>query len=199
MIGVCARSDKTFLLKSSQITQNEWPVIYFRVSVIEGNGCLVDVNRSKLYQSGTTHSLIPATLPSYYNPFDWLSLETSPVSSGLSSNVTLLCEIVEPYLMSSTKLIGTVMISGPSGSGKKSVVRLMCRHWNLNVYEISANDLICETLTQTETRIKLSLSKASIYAPTVVLISDISVFSNTELFDDSRIANTFGQSFFGIK
>jgi peroxin-6 len=193
VIGVSAREDPLFHLNAKELPNYEWPVLYFRVSLVEGNGCLIDVNNSKLYQTGTIHSLIPATLSSYYSRNNFISVHSSPTPPGLSKYVTLLCDLVFPYLIPKSKTLGTIMINGPLGSGRKTIVKSMCKYWNLHLYEINANDIIGDTAATTETKIKMCLSKASIYSPCVLLISNINLLCNNELYDDPRIAKAFDQ------
>lgn len=198
MIGVSSREDPLYQSSNKDWTDVEWPVVYFRVSLVEGDGYLVDTKHSKLYQSGTIHSLIPASLHSYYEPLECVSSEAKPLVSGLSEVITALSDILVPYLMPRNRVVGTVLVSGPSGSGKTSVVRSVCKYWNLNLYHLNCNNMIGETLTQTETKIKTCVAKASLFAPTVVLISQINILANNELFDESRVTAAFRQSFFDL-
>ncbi|CAG2108767.1 unnamed protein product [Medioppia subpectinata] len=195
VIGICSEDDPLYQTKLKSLSHNEWPVIYFRVNSLEGNGCLIDSNHSNLYQTGSTHSYIPATLGSYYRT-NVMQFEDNPNPCGLESYIRSLSEIVAPYLMPNNTSIGTVMIEGPIGCGKKTIVRAMCKNWNLHLYHINTNDILGDSAVLTETKIKTSLSKAAFYTPTVVLISNINILSNNELNDDSRIAKIFSQTLF---
>ncbi|XP_054169218.1 peroxisomal ATPase PEX6-like [Oppia nitens] len=198
IIGIWSRDDLSFYNQSKELYQNDWPVIYFRVSHIDSTGCLIDSNHSNLYQISTSNCFIPVTLSSYYKT-NVNQFEDNPNICGLENYIKKLCDITMPYLMSKQTRIGTIMIEGSIGSGKRSIVRAMCKHWNLHLYNININELLTESVSQLETKIKASLMKAVCYAPTVVLISNINILSNNELYDDSRITKTFIQTLLELK
>ncbi|CAG2158348.1 unnamed protein product [Oppiella nova] len=125
-----------------------------------------------------------------------MQFEDNPIPLGLDSYVKCLCDLVMPYLMPKRTSIGMVMIEGPIGSGKKTIVRAMCKNWNLHLYHVNTNDILGDTGGQTETKMRAALSKAMVYSPTVVMISNINILANNELFDDSRIAKIFSQTMF---
>ena len=190
IIGVPSKDD---LLFCSQTHQFSSPIIYFRVSLVEGKGSLIDVNHdSKLYQAGTVHSFVPLTLQSYYDQSNF-SIFNNLYPPGLERYVKLLCKLVYPYQNPNNKICGTILINGLSGCGKRSIIKGMCKYWNLQLYEMNSNDILGDTPGSTEAKLKIAMTKSSIYSPCVVMISNINLLCNN-VNDDPRIVTTFVNS-----
>ncbi|XP_017592435.1 PREDICTED: peroxisome biogenesis factor 6, partial [Corvus brachyrhynchos] len=132
-----------------------WPELYFKVKkivgVVEGEqseGYLVDTQNTSLYLVGSANSTVPSA-PAYNSSEFWSSL--SP--AGLSDVVKQLCDALRPHLnrrASALSGVGSVLLSGPSGSGKLMAVRAVCSCLNLHLFKVDCVSLCSDTSAATE-------------------------------------------------
>lgn len=167
------------------------PVVYFKVAQLEGEGCLVEKPFSSLYQSGSVHSYIPQTIGLFCN-LDVNTIYKHCSPPGLKKYVDTLDEYVLPYLSAPEVFYGAILLSGAPGCGKKLIINALCKRWNLHLFCVSGNDILGDSSTSTESKLKTSLSKAFVYSPCVMLISDIDILCNDNQ-DGSRITKAFNE------
>ncbi|KFV80298.1 Peroxisome assembly factor 2, partial [Struthio camelus australis] len=177
-----------------------WPELYLKVrkilGVVEGEqseGCLVDTQNTSLYLVGSTNSAVPSS-PAYGSHEFWSSL--SP--AGLSDVVKQLCGALQPHLNSWATALngaGSVLLSGPSGSGKLMAVRVVCSCLNLHLFKVDCVSLCGDTSGATEEKIQMAFSRAQQYHPCVLLLKDIEVLGRDRdgLGEDSRVIATLRQ------
>ncbi|XP_071596044.1 peroxisome biogenesis factor 6 isoform X2 [Heliangelus exortis] len=177
-----------------------WPELYFKVKKIVGmvegeqsEGFLVDTQNTSLYLVGSTNSAVPSA-PAYNNHEFWSSL--SP--AGLSDTVKQLCDILRPHLNNQTSVLsgaGSVLLSGPSGSGKLMVVRAVCSCLNLHLFKVDCVSLCSDTSGATEEKVQMAFSQAQQYHPCVLLLKDIEVLGRDRdrLGEDPRVIATLRQ------
>ncbi|KFO86892.1 Peroxisome assembly factor 2, partial [Buceros rhinoceros silvestris] len=142
-----------------------WPELYFKVRKIlgmvegeESEGYLVDTQNTFLYLVGSTNSAVPSA-PAYNSHEFWSSL--SP--AGLSDIVKQLCNILRPHLNNRTSALsraGSILLSGPSGSGKLMAVRAVCSCLNLHLFKVDCISLCGDTSGATEEKVQMAFTQA---------------------------------------
>ncbi|NXT42260.1 PEX6 factor, partial [Pelecanoides urinatrix] len=177
-----------------------WPELYFKVrkilGMVEGEqseGYLVDTQNTSLYLVGSTNSAVPSA-PAYNSHEFWSSL--SP--AGLSDVVKRLCDALRPHLNSRASALsgaGSVLLSGPSGSGKLLAVRAVCSCLNLHLFKVDCVSLCSDTSGATEEKVQLAFAQAQQYHPCVLLLKDIEVLGRDRdrLAEDARVIATLRQ------
>ncbi|KAF4798891.1 peroxisome biogenesis factor 6 [Turdus rufiventris] len=174
-----------------------WPELYFKVKKIVGmvegeqsEGYLVDTQNTSLYLVGSTNSAVPSA-PAYNSSEFWSSL--SP--AGLSDVVKQLCDALRPHLNCQANVlsgVGSVLLSGPSGSGKLMAVRAVCSCLNLHLFKVDCVSLCSDTSAATEEKVQVAFSQAQQYQPCVLLLKDIEVLGRDRdgLGEDARVIAT---------
>ncbi|XP_061223082.1 peroxisome biogenesis factor 6 [Neopsephotus bourkii] len=177
-----------------------WPELYFKVrkilGMVEGEqseGYLVDTQNTSLYLVGSTTSAVPSA-PAYDNHEFWGSL--SP--AGLSDVVKQLCDALRPHLGNRASALSgasSVLLSGPSGSGKLMAVRAVCSCLNLHLFKVDCVSLCSDTSGATEEKVQLAFTQAQQYQPCVLLLKDIEVLGRDRdrLGEDARVIATLRQ------
>ncbi|XP_074898482.1 peroxisome biogenesis factor 6 isoform X2 [Buteo buteo] len=177
-----------------------WPELYFKVrkilGMVEGEqseGYLVDTQNTSLYLVGSTNSAVPSA-PAYNSHEFWSSL--SP--AGLSDVVKQLCDALRPHLNSRASALsgaGSVLLSGPSGSGKLVAVRAVCSCLNLHLFKVDCVNLCSDTSGATEEKVQMAFAQAQQYHPCVLLLKDIEVLGRDRdrLGEDARVIATLRQ------
>ncbi|NXX52831.1 PEX6 factor, partial [Scopus umbretta] len=177
-----------------------WPELYFKVKKILGmvegeqsEGYLVDTQNTSLYLVGSTNSAVPSA-PAYNSHEFWSSL--SP--AGLSDVVKQLCDALRPHLnswASALSMAGSVLLSGPSGSGKLLAVRAVCSCLNLHLFKVDCVSLCSDTSGATEEKVQMAFAQAQQYHPCVLLLKDIEVLGRDRdrLGEDARVIATLRQ------
>ncbi|NWR91800.1 PEX6 factor, partial [Furnarius figulus] len=177
-----------------------WPELYFKVKKIIGmvegeqsEGYLVDTQNTSLYLVGTTNSAVPSA-PAYNSHEFWSSL--SP--AGLSDVVKQLCDALRPHLnsrVSALSSVSSILLSGPSGSGKLMAVRAACSCLNLHIFKVDCVSLCGDTSAATEEKVQMAFTQAQQYHPCVLLLKDIEVLGRDRdgLREDARVIATLRQ------
>uniref|UniRef100_A0A8C5J4L6 Peroxisomal ATPase PEX6 n=1 Tax=Junco hyemalis TaxID=40217 RepID=A0A8C5J4L6_JUNHY len=177
-----------------------WPELYFKVKKIVGmvegeqsEGYLVDTQNTSLYLVGSTNSTVPPA-PARNSSEFWSSL--SP--AGLSDVVKQLCDALRPHLRrraSALSGVGSVLLSGPGGSGKLMAVRAACSCLNLHLLQVDCVSLCSDTSAATEEKVQVAFSQAQQYQPCVLLLKDIEVLGRERdgLGEDARVIATLRQ------
>ncbi|XP_053169377.1 peroxisome biogenesis factor 6 [Hemicordylus capensis] len=171
-----------------------WPELYFKVKKIiaaeekdRNVGYLADIQNTSLFLVGSTNSAIPS-FPSQNGRGFWSSL--SP--AGLCDVVKELCDILGPHLHSRGTLLngaGSILLSGPSGVGKMTVVRAACSRLNLHLFKVDCVSLCGDTSGSTEAKLQAAFSQAEHYSPCVFLMKDVELLGRDRdgLGEDSRV------------
>ncbi|RWS25511.1 glycerol kinase 3-like protein, partial [Leptotrombidium deliense] len=183
IISVDSKLDLSYFMKLKLDFRDLWPIIYFKVVQVEGDGCLIDVDNSNLYQTGTTRSFIPSLMPDFYGASD--------LNVGVfGKHIEYLRLLMFPYL-SLLKLSAAILLSGDHGSGKSYVVKSVCKILNLHCFEVDINRILCDTASATETKMKLMFDKVYRYTPCVVLIENLEILCTECSGVDVRVAECF--------
>ncbi|XP_036406208.1 peroxisome assembly factor 2 [Megalops cyprinoides] len=158
-----------------------WPVLYFKVKNVCGtagenggispSGFLADTVHTSLYMGGSMNSFVP-----YSCLGDTPSFWTSLSPPGLSNTVEQLVTVIQPYVNGGfAVLMGvcTVLLSGPSGSGKVTTVRAACRRLNLHFLKVDCVTLCADTPAACEARMQTAFSQAGLHHPCILLLSNL--------------------------
>ncbi|XP_075060630.1 peroxisome biogenesis factor 6 [Mixophyes fleayi] len=177
VLCVSCLSHDEFLHNKSQIPVR-CPDLYFKVRRIEGQdgepatpGYLADSTHTTLYQVGTIHSFVPS-FPSRDGHVFWSSL--SP--AGLSHVVDDVCRILQPHLQNMMDVLGVggrVLLCGPKGSGKVTVVRAVCSRLNVHLLQVECARLCRESSAGCVTRLRTLFSRARDCRPCVLLLCHV--------------------------
>ncbi|XP_069465019.1 peroxisome biogenesis factor 6 isoform X2 [Ambystoma mexicanum] len=168
--------------------------IFYKVKKIVGPdgkhscmGYLADTNNTTLYQAGPTHSFVPS-FPSPDGHVFWSSL--SPAS--LSDVVDQICSILQPHIKDRFLVMdggGTILLSGPSSSGKMTAVRAACSRLSLHLYQVDSVTFCRDTSGAAEAKLQAAFSQAALYRPCVLLLRDVHLLGRERdgVAEDARI------------
>ncbi|OPJ81687.1 peroxisome biogenesis factor 6 isoform A [Patagioenas fasciata monilis] len=177
-----------------------WPELYFKVrkilGMVEGKrseGYLVDTQNTSLYLVGSTNSAVPFA-PAYNSHEFWSSL--SP--AGLSDTVKQLCDALQPHLNSQASALsgaGSILLSGPSGSGKLMAIRAVCSCLSLHLFKVDCVSLCGDTSGATEEKVQMAFIQSQQYHPCVLVLKDIEVLGRDwdRLGEDAGVIATLRQ------
>ncbi|KAM4041685.1 peroxisome biogenesis factor 6 [Anomaloglossus baeobatrachus] len=114
------------------------PDLYLKVQKIggdHGSDCYIaDSIHTTLYQVGSVCSFVPS-FPSRDGHVFWSSM----FPAGLSHSVDEVCRILLPHLQNTSDILGDggcVLLTGPKGSGKMTVMRATCSRLNLHLFQV---------------------------------------------------------------
>ncbi|XP_022094696.1 peroxisome assembly factor 2-like [Acanthaster planci] len=160
------------------------PLIFFKVIKIqpqlEGKvSYMVDTLHTTVFQGAPVSSYIPATMDAYINS----KLEPIwglPSPAGIWKYVDQIEDVIVPYLIPKsqcTRLTPSLLLVGPAGCGKVTVVRSVCRRLNLHCVVANCHDLCADTTASTEAKIKNLMFKGGMCAPCILVMRNIHVLA----------------------
>ncbi|KAJ8392373.1 hypothetical protein AAFF_G00074980 [Aldrovandia affinis] len=169
-------------LESNAEGFSRWPVLCFKVKKVCGvseenggsgpAGFLVDTRHTSLYTVGSTNSFAP-----YCCLDDAPSFWTSLTPPGLSNTVEQLTSAIQPYLMSggcpALSGVCSVLLSGPSGSGKVTALRATCRRLHLHLLKVDCVTVCADTAAACEVKLRALFSRAELHTPCVLLLRNL--------------------------
>ena len=165
---------------NNEISTLNFPIIYFKVTKLEGTGFFVMKDQTTLYHTGNMHSLVPALDESYF------ACNTSGTFSCIPSRINCLdsfLSLLEPYW--SGQLSSPVVIS-LAGTGALAVIDEAAKLTHRQMYSIDFNGLLMDTPSATETRLKSVLSKIPIYAPCITVFHNFDLLCMEDKGNDER-------------
>uniref|UniRef100_A0A7N8Y362 Peroxisomal ATPase PEX6 n=1 Tax=Mastacembelus armatus TaxID=205130 RepID=A0A7N8Y362_9TELE len=158
----------------SQVGSGQCPVLFFRVQKVcpsaergEGGGgaYLADKLHTSLYMGASTNSPVPSC------SVEGASLWTSLSPPGLNKTVDLISSIILPYLESLPP--GTVLVHGPAGSGKVTVVSAASRRLNLHLLKVDCVSVCADTPAAAEVKLASVFERAAALHPCVLLLRNL--------------------------
>ncbi|XP_029452596.1 peroxisome biogenesis factor 6 [Rhinatrema bivittatum] len=188
------------LLDGKAETNVRCPEIFFKVKKIAGlvqvkqcAGYLADTENTTLYQVGSTNSYVPS-FPSPGGHVFWSSL--SP--AGLSLTIEEVCDILRPHVQDRGRVlegVGSILLSGPNGSGKTTVARVACSRLGLHLYKVDCVNLCSDSSGATEAKLQSTFSQAQLYCPCILLLKNIDMLGHTRdgIGEDSRVTSVLCQ------
>lgn len=136
--------------------------------------------------------------------FDQLHIKSNIEIGGCQNAYEFLEEVVES-INNNLFQIKKLLIVGPNGCGKKNLVYNVSKKYNCIVLEISAADIISESTTDCEVKLKQVLSKAEAYSKNndncIILITDVDLLCGGKSYSKKIIKllidslNTVNHSF----
>ncbi|XP_059191395.1 peroxisomal ATPase PEX6 [Centropristis striata] len=169
------------LLEETSEGINRCPVLFFRVQKVcpsadreeeeeEGGGAyLADRLHTSLYMRPSTSSRVPCCF-SVDDSSPWSGL--SP--PGLTRTVEILSGIVLPHLQHSSSLCScTVLLHGPAGSGKVTVVSAASRRLNLHLLKVDCVSVCADTPAASEVKLSSAFQRAAALQPCVLLLRNL--------------------------
>ncbi|XP_077137985.1 peroxisome biogenesis factor 6 isoform X3 [Ranitomeya variabilis] len=171
ILCVSCFSHSDFEFNKSQMPVR-FPDLYFKVQKIDGehgsDGYIADSIHSTLYQVGSVCSFVPS-FPSRDGHVFWSSM----FPAGLSHTVDDLCRILLPHLQRTSDVLGEggrVLLTGPKGSGKTTVVRATCSRLNLHLYQVECARLCRDSSASSIARLHSVFSHAQDCGACVLLL-----------------------------
>ncbi|XP_068444764.1 peroxisomal ATPase PEX6 isoform X1 [Clinocottus analis] len=191
------------LLENNSEGIHRCPVLFFRVQKVcpskereeekDGGGGeeeeaeeaahLADRLHTSLYMQGSTSSPVPCL--SVDGPSLWSSL--SP--PGLVKTVELLSSIIPPHLHHSSLSGCTVLLHGPTGSGKVTAVSAASRRLNLHLLKVDCVSVCADTPAASEAKLASAFQRAEALTPCVLLLRNLQLLlgSRADGKDDGRV------------
>uniref|UniRef100_A0A3Q3G1Z2 Peroxisomal ATPase PEX6 n=1 Tax=Kryptolebias marmoratus TaxID=37003 RepID=A0A3Q3G1Z2_KRYMA len=163
------------LLENNSEGIHRCPVLYFRVQKVcpsaaerEGGGAhLADRTHTSLYSEASTNSPVPFSAEEG-------SLWSSLSPPGLTKTVDLISSSILPHLQHRSSLSGcTVLLHGPAGSGKTTVVRAASRRLNLHLLKVDCVTVCADTPAASEAKLTSVFQRADALQPCILLLRNL--------------------------
>ncbi|CAN9510674.1 unnamed protein product [Ophioblennius macclurei] len=174
------------LLEENSEAKYRCPVRFFRVEKVcpsagtgggGGGGAgahLVDTHHTSLYSGGSTSSRVPCCCPEGTCPSAVLS------AVGLNKPVELISSIITPHLQHSSSLSScTILLHGPLGSWKTTMVRAASCRLNLHLMKVECVSVCADTPAATESRLKRVFERASTLKPCILLLRNLQLLTHS--------------------
>lgn len=211
IIAISSRVDVLFHQKFEVSSNVRWPMVYFKVTkilskFITSGGYLADNNNSRIYQNGTVQSYVPITMDVYYSPNPIHPIWEVPRILGMEQYIEQLQSIIIPYLKLESnrekleskgneyQIKPYILLTGPTGCGKRTIVKSLCRCLNLHFFQVNCHNLSGDLPGATEARFKTTFDKAIMCAPCILLLRNIEIIRKDEdSIDDNdpKLLNSF--------
>ncbi|KAJ8246463.1 hypothetical protein GJAV_G00268110 [Gymnothorax javanicus] len=176
------------VLSSNTEAFPRWPVLYCKVKKVCGrpeessdagpHAFLADREHTSLYMGGSVNSRVPHSSLRDVSSF-WTSL--SP--PGLSNAVELLTSTLQPYMNTSSpalKGVCCILLSGPRGSGKTTVLRAACRRLHLHLLQVHCVSLCADTAAACEVKMQTVFTRAAAHVPCVLLLRNLQLLGRQQ-------------------
>lgn len=154
-----------------------WPIIYYKVIQVD--------NQAQIFSNTSTkwgvYSSLSSTLPPRIE--DYLSKNLRHFVRD--SSVDKLSSIILPYFTQLKDRVPTILISGPSASGKQSICFKIALLWNMHFFEINCEDIIGEGIVTTCKNLRTQLEKIINYQNCMVYLHSIDLLFIDP--DDSKV------------
>ncbi|XP_058496719.1 peroxisomal ATPase PEX6 isoform X3 [Solea solea] len=154
------------------------PVLFFKVQKVcppagreeeEGGGAyLADRDHTSLYTGASTNSAAPCC------SVEGASLWSSLSPPGLEKTVDIVSSMVLPHLQHSSFLSGcTILLHGPAGSGKVTVVAATSHRLNLHLLKVDCVSLCADTPAASEVKLTSVFQHAAALQPCALLLRNL--------------------------
>ncbi|XP_054460043.1 peroxisomal ATPase PEX6 isoform X2 [Anoplopoma fimbria] len=187
------------LLENNSEGIHRCPVLYFKVQKVcpslekeqpaeeeeeeEGGAHLADRLHTSLYMRASTSGPVPCL------SVEGWSLWSSLSPPGLVQTVELLSSIILPHLHHSSLSGCTVLLHGPTGSGKMTVVSAASRRLNLHLLKVDCVSVCADTPAASEVKLTSVFQKAEALQPCVLLLRNLQLLlrSRGDAKEDGRV------------
>lgn len=172
----------TVCIKNSADLSNN--LIYFKVVALEPLDeptLLVNRDHTALILGGSVASAIPP------GSFLGASNECMPLQSDSVKNLaSILAPAICPSLLSS-KFRVSILLHGPTGCGKRTVVRYIAGRFGMHVVEYSCHDLTASSERKAAAALTNAFKTALRYSPCILLLRSFNVFGSLSANDSSPL------------
>ncbi|XP_040892897.1 peroxisome assembly factor 2 isoform X3 [Toxotes jaculatrix] len=165
------------LLENNSEGIHRCPVLFFRVQKVcpsvreeeEGGGGahLADRLHTSLYMGASTNSPVPCC------SVDGASLWSGLSPPGLNRTVDLISSIILPHLYHSSLSGCTILLHGPAGSGKVTVVGAASRRLNLHLLKVDCVSVCADTPAASEVKLTSAFQRADAVRPCILLLRNL--------------------------
>ncbi|GMH02640.1 hypothetical protein Nepgr_004479 [Nepenthes gracilis] len=159
-------------------------IIYFKVVAMDpSEECVLRVNCSQ------TALVLGGSVPSAIPP-DLLTAGPKCVAPLHGETITILASILIPPLcpsVLSSKFKVAILLHGPEGSGKRTVVRYIAGQLGLHVVEYSCHTLMAASEKKASVALAQAFNTARRYSPTIILLRHFDVFRNLASHEGSQV------------
>ncbi|XP_072239619.1 peroxisomal ATPase PEX6 isoform X2 [Leuresthes tenuis] len=165
------------LLENNSEGIHRCPVLSFRVQKVwssaereeegEGRAHLADRLHTSLYMGASTNSPVPCS------SVEGSSLWSTLSPPGLNRTVDLIISIILPHLQHSSLSACTVLLYGPAGSGKMTVVRAASRRLNLHLLKVDCVTVCADTPAASEAKLMSVFQRAEALQPCILLLRNL--------------------------
>ncbi|XP_064623375.1 peroxisomal ATPase PEX6-like [Lineus longissimus] len=179
----------------------EFGVVYFKVIKIsptcaQCSTYVANVNCTTLYQTGVAQSYVPASMDSFFRSDPSMDYWNHCSPPGLLNYTSQLCQMIEPYLFRksmSDHLSPSLLLIGPNGVGKTTVVMSAARRFGVHLVKVNCHELCGETSAASEAKIKMVFAKAESCTPCILLMQNIHILGKEKdgVSEDARVISTF--------
>ncbi|GAB4831812.1 peroxisomal assembly protein [Ancistrocladus abbreviatus] len=158
--------------------------IYFKVTAMDPlEEQILCVNRTQ------TALVLGASVASAVPP-DPLTAGPSGIAPVHGETVKILASLLVPPLcpsVLSSKFKVSILLHGPAGSGKRTVVKYVAGRLGLHVVEYSCHNLMAASEKKASAALAQAFSTAHRYLPTIILLRHFDVFRNLASNDGSQV------------
>ncbi|KAG0469977.1 hypothetical protein HPP92_016677 [Vanilla planifolia] len=172
--AICSDSSKT-------LSNN---LIYFKVVAMEPSGeptLRINSQKTALILGGTVASAIP---PDF---FIQSSREFVPLQiDTMHKLVSILAPTICPSVLSS-KFRVAILLYGPAGCGKQTIIRCIAGRLGLHVLEYNSHDLIASSERKAASALANAFNIAIRYSPSILLLRHFDVFGNISSNDSPTL------------
>ncbi|KAJ1688521.1 hypothetical protein LUZ63_019911 [Rhynchospora breviuscula] len=150
-------------------------LIYFKVTSMEPSDepvLRVNCSQTTLVLGGAAPSAIP--------PYNLLcsSSDQVPVQGEAVKTLSfLIASVIYPSVLTSKFRFG-LLLHGPSGCGKRTVVRYVAKHTGLHVVEYSCHDMLTSSGKGASAALAAAFKAAHRFAPCIMLLRHLDAFAN---------------------
>ncbi|KAJ4797804.1 hypothetical protein LUZ62_049050 [Rhynchospora pubera] len=150
-------------------------LIYFKVTSMEPSDepvLRVNCTQTTLVLGGAAPSAIP--------PYNLLcsSSDQVPVQGEAVKTLSfLIASVIYPSVLTSKFRFG-LLLHGPSGCGKRTVVRYVAKHTGLHVVEYSCHDMLTSSGKGASAALAAAFKAAHRFAPCIMLLRHLDAFAN---------------------
>uniref|UniRef100_A0A3B3I9J3 Peroxisomal ATPase PEX6 n=1 Tax=Oryzias latipes TaxID=8090 RepID=A0A3B3I9J3_ORYLA len=168
------------LLENSLEGIHRSPALFFRVQKVKpllnggggggggGGAYLADRTHTSLFMGASTNSPVPCLSA------DSASLWSSLSPPGLHRTVDMLSSIILPHLQHREFLPRcTVLLHGPAGSGKMTVVRAASCRLHLHLLKVDCVTLCADTPAASEAKLTSAFHRAEVLQPCLLLLRNL--------------------------
>ncbi|KAL1924063.1 uncharacterized protein VTP21DRAFT_7098 [Calcarisporiella thermophila] len=161
-------------------------IVYYKITSVEsdynehhsklGYGRKVDPNHTKMVQTGMEHSRVPIGFSRMYGAGCGLPSSSQLQSSSTPSAYVALYDLISSCLHPMSidlELTCTVLLHGPRGSGKRTIVEWIVEQLGVHVYEVNCYEFAGESEMKTEGNLRVRFDKAVQFSPCVFLLRHV--------------------------